>query len=145
REQAYVGRFGGEIQRARYGPHVVLAVRTSAPIRHLHPPSDCLRGAGHESRLLGVTTVDAVPTAVYRSKAPSGQVYRVEVSYVSAAGTTATSGAEVAWRWLQAPTVAWTMIQRITPFEQCAKAPAACEHFSRSLLKNYVGLSKGKL
>lgn len=138
KEQTYVDRFGGQIERARYGEHVVMAVRTSAPLRHLHPPTDCLRGAGHESRLLGVTTERLAPTAVYRSEAPNGDVWRVEVSYVSEKGVTATSGAEVAWRWLQEPGVAWTMIQRITPFERCERAPGDCDRFDRALLETYV-------
>jgi hypothetical protein len=144
KERAYVARYGGEIARADYDGHVVMAVRTSAPLRHLHPPTDCLRGAGHESRLLGVTTDRVAPTAVYRSETATGDVWRVEVSYISAKGETAASGAEVAWRWLHEPGVAWTMIQRITPFDRCERAPNDCDRFDRALLETYVGGSGGR-
>lgn len=38
RESGYFKQFGGGVARAQYGPHTLLMVRTTAPLRHLHAP-----------------------------------------------------------------------------------------------------------
>ena len=124
-ERNYFTRYGGGAARAAYGPYGLLVVSTTAPLRHLHAPEECLAGAGHVVRYLGQTT-GFMPSAVYRSTDPQGQVWRVTVSYVSERGEWTAHVAEAVWRWLQAPGTSWRMIQRIAPWE----APAvAVEHF----------------
>lgn len=118
-EQAYFTRYGGAAARAAYGPHGLLLVSTSAPLRHLHAPDECLRASGHAVRYVGVRQ-GALPTAIYRSVDPDGRRWRVSVSYVASDGAWATSVAEAAWRWLHAAPAAaqtWTMVQRIAPWD----------------------------
>jgi exosortase/archaeosortase family protein len=124
-EQAYFTRYGGAAARAAYGPHGLLLVSTSAPLRHLHAPDECLRNSGHEVRYVGVRR-GALPTAIYRSIDAQGQRWRVSVSYVSSDGRWATSVAEAVWYWLRADRVrarkpfrvpTWTMVQRIAPWD----------------------------
>jgi len=126
REKAYFTRFGGGASRAGYGANALMLVRTTAPLRHLHAPDECLTGAGHEVRFL--TTLHAglsdagggpatLPVAVYHSTAPDGRAYRILVTFVSDRGEIATSVAEAVWRWLRTPDAAWTQVQRIVPAE----------------------------
>ena len=115
-EQTYFTRYGGGAARAAYGPYGLLVVSTSAPLRHLHAPEECLTGAGHAVRYLGQTG-GPQPSAIYRSTDPQGQVWRVTVSYVSERGERTAHVAEAVWRWLQAPGTTWRMIQRIAPWE----------------------------
>jgi len=115
-EQTYFTRYGGGAARAAYGPYGLLVVSTSAPLRHLHAPEECLAGAGHTVRYLGQTGGPR-PSAVYRSADPQGRVWRVTVSYVSERGEWTAHVAEAVWRWLQAPGTTWRMIQRIAPWE----------------------------
>ncbi|MGQ0546993.1 MAG: exosortase T, partial [Betaproteobacteria bacterium] len=117
-EQAYFTRYGGGAARAAYGPSALLVVRTSAPLRHLHAPDECLRGSGHEVRYIGVHG-GARPAAIYRSTDEAGRRWRIAVSYVAQNGQWAISVPEAVWRWLRAPraTGAWTMVQRITPWD----------------------------
>ena len=134
-ETAYFTQFGGAAAKRRYWsgrlPHTVVMVRTRAPLRHLHAPDECLIGAGHRVRLLGVRAADA--TSVYKSEAPDGSVWRVDVSFVSDASERATNPAEVAWRWIQSPDTTWTMVQRITPWAVCEVDAARCATFDRHL------------
>ncbi|MCU0807845.1 MAG: exosortase T [Candidatus Contendobacter sp.] len=115
-ERGYFTRYGGGAARAAYGPYGLLVVSTSAPLRHLHAPEECLTGAGHAVRYLGQTG-SSIPSAVYRSTDPQGRVWRVTVSYVSERGEWTAHVAEAVWRWLQAPGTTWRMIQRIAPWE----------------------------
>lgn len=124
-EQTYFTRYGGGAARAAYGPYGLLVVSTSAPLRHLHSPEECLAGAGHTVRYLGQTG-GPIPSAVYRSTDPQGRVWRVTVSYVSERGEWTTHVAEAVWLWLQAPGTTWRMIQRIAPWELPA---ATAENF----------------
>ena len=96
---------------------------TTAPLRHLHSPEECLAGAGHAVRYLGQTS-GPIPSAVYRSTDPQGRVWRIAVSYVSERGELTTHVAEAVWRWLQAPGVSWRMIERIAPWDSPAAATA---------------------
>jgi exosortase/archaeosortase family protein len=115
-ERHYFTRYGGGAARASYGPYRLLVVSTSAPLRHLHAPDECLAGAGHKVRYLGMTQ-QPLPTAVYHSEDPDGNRWRVSVTFVSDRGEIATSVAEAVWRWLQAPGATWSMVQRIAPWQ----------------------------
>lgn len=123
-ERHYFTRYGGGAARASYGPYSLLVVSTSAPLRHLHAPDECLAGAGHKVRYRGMTR-QPLPTAVYRSEDPHGNRWRVAVTFVSDRGEIATSVAEAVWRWLQAPDATWSMVQRIAPWQASAQTLAA--------------------
>lgn len=114
-EQAYFTRYGGGAARRFYNSLGLLVVQTSAPLRHLHAPDECLTGLGHRVEYRG-PEYDVLPTAVYRSTDPQGQVWRIAVTYVSDDGQLATSVAEAVWHWLQNPQQSWRMVQRITPW-----------------------------
>ena len=121
KEKAYFLKYGGAAQKASYGPHQLLIVRTSAPLRHLHAPDECLRGLGMKVQYLGVR-YSPVPSAVYRAQTVEGLGYRIDVSFVSDDGFITTNISEVVWRWMQNPRSTWTAIQRITP-DQIAEQP----------------------
>jgi exosortase/archaeosortase family protein len=114
-EQSYFTRYGGGAARAVYGPYTLLTVSTSAPLRHLHAPDECLAGSGHRVRYLGAS-YRGLPTALYRSTDPDGHSWRVAVTFMSDRGELATSVTEAVWRWLQRPGATWTMVQRIAPW-----------------------------
>jgi hypothetical protein len=116
REQIYFTRYGGGAARASYGDNGLLLVRTSAPLRHLHGPDECLRGAGHQVRYLG-SIYAPLPTAIYRSVDPQGQAWRIAVSFVSNRGEATTSVAHAVWLWLKNPGTTWTQVQRISPWD----------------------------
>ena len=118
-EQRYFVRYGGAATRAVYGPFVLLKVQTTAPLRHLHSPDECLTAAGHQVRYLGLRH-DEAATSVYRSVAPDGAAWRIEVSYVSQSGQRASNVAEAIWRWLGAPGQTWSMVQRVSPWHMSA-------------------------
>jgi exosortase/archaeosortase family protein len=135
KEQAYYARFGGRLEKQRYWrgreSRTVMVVRTRAPLRHLHAPDECLIGEGHDAHLVGVRADGR--GAVYRSRAPDGAVWRVEVAYRSSRGEQAASPAEATWRWLRRPDTAWTMVQQISPWPSCDRDPADCQRFDRDL------------
>ena len=114
REQAFFAQFGGSAVKGRYGPHGLMLVRTTSPLRHLHTPDDCLRGIGFRVSYLGAQFSPA-PTAVYRAIAPDGARYRIDVSFVSDRGEVTTNVATAVWRWLNGEARAWTAVQRISP------------------------------
>lgn len=114
-EKAYFTRYGGGAARQTYGAFGLLVVDTTAPLRHLHAPDECLRGAGHEVELIGNRRT-GLPSALYRSTDPQGRQWQVAVSFFDRDGRTATSVAEVVWKWLQHPGATWRMVQRITPW-----------------------------
>ncbi|MFB6371796.1 MAG: exosortase T [Bradymonadaceae bacterium] len=114
-EKAYFQKFGGGVAKATYGPHTLLVVETSAPLRHLHAPDACLGGAGYEVETLGKTH-GALPSASYLAR-KDGQAWRVDVTYVSDTGRVATSVAEAVWYWLKSPETTWRAIQRFHPAE----------------------------
>ena len=136
-ERRYYETWGGAVGKRRYddgaGPsHTALLVRTRSPLRHLHGPDRCLLGAGHEVTRIGVVP-GAVPTVLYRSVAPDGTAWRVEASFVSDRGERASSVSEVVWRWQAAPGAAWTLVQRISPWEACERDPERCRRFDGAL------------
>ncbi|MCF6198100.1 MAG: exosortase T [Hyphomicrobiaceae bacterium] len=114
KERAYFIQYGGSAQKAFYGPHQLLMVRTSAPLRHLHAPDDCLRGLGMKVEYLGMRYTP-IPSATYRATAKDGQAYRIDVSFVSDKGFITTNISQAVWRWIQNQASTWTAIQRITP------------------------------
>lgn len=137
-EAQYYTRWGGFAQKRVYGDDrgdamTALLVRTRSPLRHLHGPDVCLRGAGHDVTRLGVLP-GAVPVVLYKSVAPDGRAWRVEASFVSDHGVTATSVSEVVWRWLESPGATWSLIERITPWNTCESAPGRCRAFEAALL-----------
>ena len=115
-EKSYFVQFGGAAAKAGYGANNLLIVRTSAPLRHLHTPDDCLRGLGFDVDYLGVTYAPA-PTAIYRARARDGQAWLVHVSFVSDDGQVTSNVAEAVWRWMQSPGHVWSAVQRITPID----------------------------
>ena len=115
-ELDYFTRYGGGAARASYGEHSLLLVRTSAPLRHLHAPDECLRGQGHRVRYLGQTHEPA-PTALYRSVDSQGRRWRIAVTFVSDRGHATTSVGHAVWLWLGQRGTTWTMVQRISPWD----------------------------
>lgn len=132
-EKAYFTQYGGAAAKASFGENNLLVVRTSAPLRHLHAPEDCLRGLGFNVAYLG-TTYDSVPTAVYDATAPSGEIYRIRVSFVADDGTVTANISHAIWHWLQHPGTTWTAIQRIGPAEQ---APTDRQAFDRAIIASF--------
>jgi exosortase/archaeosortase family protein len=130
-EQAYFTRFGGSAARASYGPFALLMVSTRSPLRHLHAPDVCLEGSGHRVTYLG-SRFEPLPTAVYRSQAPNGSDWRIGVTFVSARGHSAASVSEAIWYWLTDASSAWTMVQRITPWDTHR---AAAEVFEAGVIR----------
>lgn len=114
KERDYFTAYGGGAAKGSYGPHTLLIVQTTSPLRHLHAPDECLAGSGHEVERLGLSFAGPLPSAVYRSVAPNGATYRVAVTYVDDQGVVALSVAEVVWHWLKDPGRTWTAIERIS-------------------------------
>lgn len=135
-EHRYYEQYGGSLQKRVYEDeagltHTVVLVRTGAPLRHLHGPDLCLIGAGHTVTRIGVRHA-STPSVVYRSVAPDGRAWRVEASFVSDSGESATSVSEVLWRWL-ARRQAWSLVERITPWPVCDAEPGHCTSFDAAL------------
>jgi exosortase/archaeosortase family protein len=114
RERAFFEQFGGSAAKATYGPHTLMLVRTTSPLRHLHTPDDCLRGLGFRVAYLGTRFAPA-PTATYRAIAPDGTGYRIDVSFVSDRGEVTANVATAVWRWLIGEARAWTAVQWVSP------------------------------
>lgn len=132
-ELDYFARYGGGTAKAQYGPMVLLAVRTSSPLRHLHAPDECLSGAGYDVTTIGVRG-DVFPGATYHATDPDGRRWLVRVSYVSEQGMRAESVAEVVRKWLYAPSTTWTAIERIYPAEI---DPNQLEYLESSVLRAF--------
>ncbi|MBN9265897.1 MAG: exosortase T [Hyphomicrobium sp.] len=131
REAAYFTRYGGAAVKASYGAHRLLLVRTSSPLRHLHAPDECLRGIGFDVSYGGLV-FEPIPTAHYLAVAPTGERYRIDVTFLSDRGHLTGSVATAVWHWLRGEAAQWTAIQRISP----ADLPVS-EHadFSSSALR----------
>lgn len=137
KEAAYLATYGGHLDRRAWTDasghtHAAMVMRTTAPVRHLHPARHCMLGAGHTVERLGVRP-GSVPTTVWRSTAPDGRAWRVETSLVSARGEAASTTSEVVWRWMAAPGTAWMLVERISPWERCQDQPGACTSFDNDL------------
>ncbi len=141
-ESEYFTEFGGAARKMHYTElaggvdFTVIAVRTRAPLRHLHA-EECLVGAGHHVERLGISA-GGLPTAVYRSTDRSGHVHRVEISFVSERGERATSVAEVAWLWMRAPKTEWTMLERITDWNACERDAGSCAGMADALVRTLL-------
>ncbi|MEM6341587.1 MAG: exosortase T [Pseudomonadota bacterium] len=114
-EAHYFEAYGGQAQKAQFGPLGLNVVSTRAPLRHLHAPEICLRGLGYKVRFLG-TRYDGVPSAYYRATGPGEDQWLVAVSYVSQSGHVTPSVGEAIWRWLNGSGGTWSSVQRITPW-----------------------------
>ncbi len=119
RERIFFTQFGGAAAKANYGPHGLMLVRTSSPLRHLHAPDVCLRGMGYEVEYIGAT-FGKLPTANYHATSPDGAQYRIDVSFLSDRGEVTTNVATAVWRWMQGEARHWTAIQRISPADLSA-------------------------
>ena len=115
KEKAYFTQYGGAAAKAMYGENGLLIVKTSAPLRHLHSPEECLRGLGFDVEYKGVSH-KILPTAIYKTTASDGTSYRVAVSFVSSHGHIATNVSEAVWHWMQNPGGIWYTLQRISPW-----------------------------
>ncbi|MEM7499366.1 MAG: exosortase T [Pseudomonadota bacterium] len=133
REAAYYERFGGGAASAQYGPMALTVVESSAPLRHLHAPEECLAGLGFEVRLLS-TEREGLATAHYRATSPDGQVWHVAASFVAEDGTSVPGIGEAAWAWLTGTPQRWRMIRRITPWGLSAGERAGLEAAARAAL-----------
>jgi exosortase/archaeosortase family protein len=144
RERAFFEQFGGWAAKATYGPHTLMLVRTTSPLRHLHTPDDCLRGLGFRVTYLG-TRFTPVPVAIYRATAPDGTAYRIDVTFVSDRGEVTGNVATAVWRWLNGEARAWTAVQWVSPehhpeHEQwAAEVRAALEIFPSTHAANERG------
>lgn len=132
-ESAYFTQFGGAAAKSRFGARTLLLVRTSAPLRHLHAPDECLVGAGFEVERLGVTH-GVMAGATYRAVAPDGSAWRVVVTYRSDAGHVATSISQAVWLWLRNPHTTWTAIERAHPWD----APASENEAFDEALRHFI-------
>jgi exosortase/archaeosortase family protein len=113
-EQNFFTQYGGGSAKANYGQFGLLLVSTSAPLRHLHTPMECLGYIGHKVRYV-ISTFGRIPTAIYHSTDLNGQQWQIRVTFVDENGTMTPYVSEVAWQWLQNRHMTWTMIQRIAP------------------------------
>lgn len=131
REEAYFTQYGGSAKKAAYGDHNLLLVRSSAPLRHLHAPDECLRGLGMSVEYAGAV-YDTIPTAIYKATTQEGQSYRIAVTFMTQdGGFMTTNVSEAVWRWMQNPGQVWTAVQRISPWET---SPQKNEAFDRALI-----------
>ncbi|MEO1724697.1 MAG: exosortase T [Pseudomonadota bacterium] len=127
REAAYYARFGGGAASATYGDMALTVIASTAPLRHLHAPEECLAGLGFELRLLSTERPadgQGLATAHYRATGPDGRAWHVAASFVAEDGTSVPGIGEAAWAWLTGPRQRWRMIRRITPWDM---APAERE------------------
>lgn len=131
REATYFTQYGGAAVKASYGAHSLMMVRTSSPLRHLHAPDDCLRGIGFDVRYRGLSFAP-IPTAHYLATAPTGERYRIDVTFVSDRGHVTGSVATAVWYWLRGLAAQWTAVQRISPADLPVSEHAA---FSAAALR----------
>lgn len=122
KEQAYFTQYGGAAKKATYGDHSLLIVKTSAPLRHLHAPDDCLRGLGMDVEYVGVQ-YSPIPSAIYKATDMDDNIYRVSISFISSKDDYMTTNvSEAVWRWTQDTSQTWTAIQRISRWDDLEDA-----------------------
>lgn len=120
-EEIYFKQYGGGVEKAVYDNISVMSVSTSAPLRHLHAPDECLRGLGMEVYYKGLV-YEPIPTAIYKAIDENGQKYRIAVSFISEDRDLITTNVATAvWYWFQSPQEKWTAIQRISHWEEDAQ------------------------
>ncbi len=128
KEAAYFTQYGGSAQKAQYGDHGLMLVRTSAPLRHLHAPDECLRGLGMKVEYKGVDYA-GIPTAIYKATDPLGQSYRIAVSFISEDQSVITTNvAEAVWLWMNGEHTTWTAVQRISSWDAAPGSTAQFDH-----------------
>lgn len=129
-EQAYFTQYGGSAKKAMYGDHGLMMVRTSAPLRHLHAPDECLRGLGMDVEYKG-TEYGILPSAIYKATDDQGNRYRIAVSFMPEDHSMVTTNiSEAIWRWMQNPGQVWMAVQRISPWDG---DPERAAQFDRAL------------
>ncbi len=120
-ETAYFQQYGGSVQKAGYGDHSLMVVKTTAPLRHLHAPDECLRGAGMDVEYKGLV-YDPLPTAIYKATDDNNISYRIAVTFVSEGQSHVTTNvSEAVWHWIQNPKEDWMAVQRISRWETPAE------------------------
>lgn len=121
-EKNYFSKYGGRAVKMQYGPMGLLLVRSSAPLRHLHEPGECLRSLGYKVESLGVRHTP-LPSTHYRLIAPDDTVWRLAVSFTPVAGhpdnkrIVAANVSEAVWRWFSRPKSSWLAVQRLAPWD----------------------------
>jgi hypothetical protein len=97
-EQEHFTKHGGDGLKANYGPHTLLAVETSTPLRHLHAPDEWLGDIGYTVESTGRTD-GILPASRYRVETPEDRRWQLDVTFVSERGRQATSVPEAKWCW----------------------------------------------
>ncbi len=116
KEKAFFTQYGGDAKKAVYGERRLLLTKTTSPLRHLHAPDECLRGLGFKVSYLG--SIDSpIPSAIYKATSPTGEDWKVAVSFVSQQGYVASNVSEAVWKWVQNPATEWSSLQRISPWK----------------------------
>lgn len=114
KEHSYFTQYGGSAKKARYADQNLMVIKTSAPLRHLHAPDDCLRGLGMDVEYRGVD-YSPLPTAIYKATDEQGTAFRVAVTFVSSNEKYMTTNiSEAIWRWIKNPDEDWMAVQRIS-------------------------------
>lgn len=126
-EETYFKAYGGTAQKAIYGPMALTLVQTTSPLRHLHSPSDCLRGLGYKVTFIG-SQFEPIPTAIYSAESQDGSKWRVAVTFLSNHGHATSNVAEAIWHWLKFPNSEWSSVQRITPWQLDDDTRKSYEH-----------------
>ncbi len=116
KENVYFIQYGGSAAKMQYGDRSLMVVQTSAPLRHLHAPDECLRGLGFDVQYAGISH-SVIPTAIYKATSSDNRQWRIAVSFMSEDGYITTNVSEAVWRWLQNPGQNWSAIQRISPWK----------------------------
>lgn len=116
-EKQYFIQYGGSAKKAQYNEHTLMIIRTSAPLRHLHAPDECLRGLGMDVEYKGAD-FSSIPSAIYKAKDKQGNSYRIAVSFIPENQSHITNNvSEAVWRWIQNPKQSWTAMQRISHWD----------------------------
>lgn len=115
KEKAYFTQYGGSAVKMQFAENAVMVVRTSAPLRHLHTPDECLRGLGFKVEYKGLSYT-GVPTAIYKATDNNGTAWRIAVTFRSDRGRYTTNVSEAVWYWMKEPSTSWEAVQRITPW-----------------------------
>jgi exosortase/archaeosortase family protein len=141
-EKAYFTQYGGFAQKASYGDHNLMVVRTSSPLRHLHAPDECLRGLGMKVEYKG-PQYSPIPAAIYKATDTNGEEYRIAVSFISSEGERVTTNvSEAIWHWMQGSAPVWSAVQRISRWDADADDLARFDYAVMSALEIGTGINK---
>lgn len=128
-ERDHFTKLGGDVAKASYGPHTLLLVESSTPLRHLLVPDEWLGDIGYSVESAG-HTVGPIPANSYRVKSPDGRRWQLDATFVSERGRLATRPSEAIWYWLRSPTTTWRALYRLHPD---TLEPGHIDKFDRSL------------